>query len=749
MIGAGARGIGVYGDYAAHHPDKLRFVAVAEPDSQRRMYFAMVHQLDPTQMYESDVDILKQPKLADCCFICTQDNKHIEPALTAMELGYHVFLEKPMAVTPKDCLRLEAKARATGVKVMIGHVLRYTPFFAKIKEWLDEGYIGDLMTIQHNENVSYWHQAHSYVRGNWRNVASSSPMILAKSCHDLDLLCWFAGANPEKVASFGKLSHFKTEHAPTKAPAFCLDGCPHQDDCLYYAPRVYLHAPIWMKLPVANDMSDASLLNALKQGPYGRCVYHSDNDVVDHQVTIIEFAGGITAAFTMTAFTRDNTRTIKLMGTKGEIRGHLEKNELELIRFGEAESTTVNLGTATSEHGGGDKGIMDDFVAYVGEDVFKEKFALRDSVTSHLLAFAAEKSRNLMTTIAYEEYLQSLAEADLHPCRPDEYWEAVRLANTVFSENMLEQYPLLLGQANRERMLVASIGGKVRAVVNYYPAKILIGGAELTCASIGAVATESAYRHQGLATKLLRFAESRMRTQKINLAIISGYDGIYAAFGATRVGNVFGYEFHSGDPDDSIELRTYTKVDFSELVRLSANERIRYRRTLEEFAQLLRGQLQPVKLMRHHLEIICRHGLPTAYVFFREYLEKSELLIREIAGNREDLLLALPQLAQKYGKEKVIVPVDQHDEFVRLAKAIPHQTTDQHASFKVLDWNGFLEELASYFSSVGVDPRWVRHEGTGEQQKLRIGEREVVLADIHELHRLVFGPNGEIGRAHV
>jgi predicted dehydrogenase len=268
-----------------------------------------------------------------------------------------------------------------------------------------------LVTIQHNENVSYWHQAHSYVRGNWANTKRSSPMILAKSCHDLDLLCWFAGAEPEKVSSFGSLTHFRSENAPAGAPDHCLDGCPAEADCPYHAKKVYLNAPDWMKLPVSNDMSDEGLLKALVKGPYGRCVYRADNDVVDHQVVAIEFTGGVTAAFTMTAFTHENTRTIKLMGTSGEIRGHMDRNVIEVYEFGrngDAPVETIDTAGPDYGHGGGDYGIMKAFTGLVEKGLHREVADVAQSVTAHLLAFAAEKSRLDGTTIDYPDFVRKL-----------------------------------------------------------------------------------------------------------------------------------------------------------------------------------------------------------------------------------------------------------------------------------------------------------------------------------------------------
>jgi predicted dehydrogenase len=408
MIGAGNRGIGAYGAFAEKNPEDIKFVGIADPDPMRRGYFAMKHGIPADRQYDGFESILQTDKFADACFICTQDSMHFVPARLAMEKKYHIFLEKPMAITPLECIRLGELADSHGVRLMIGHVLRYTQFFSAIKSIIDSGKIGELMSIQHNENVSYWHQAHSYVRGNWGNTEKSCPMLLAKSCHDLDILTWFAGSDPLQVSSFGSLAYFNQDHAPKGAPKYCQDGCPHQDTCVYYAPKVYLNAEDWMKLPVSNDMSDQGLLKALKSGPYGRCVYQADNDAVDHQVVIIEFENRLTASFTMTAFTHENTRTIKIMGTKGEIRGHMEKNILEIYEFGNDTPETMNLQIMEYGHGGGDYGIMKAFKALIEKGDLADIASDKASIQSHLLAFAAEKSRLTHQTINFKAYLRDL-----------------------------------------------------------------------------------------------------------------------------------------------------------------------------------------------------------------------------------------------------------------------------------------------------------------------------------------------------
>lgn len=404
LLGAGNRGEHAYGRYALENKEDIRFIGVAESNPIRRESFSKAHQIPVELQFEDYKDILNQPRMADACFICLQDQMHYEPAMKALELGYHIFLEKPMALEAKAVIDIFEAAKRVKRNVVVGHVLRYTPFFNAIKDVLDQNTIGDIMTIQHNENVSYWHQAHSYVRGNWRNTKIASPMILAKSCHDMDILAWLVGAKPKSVASFGSLTHFKRS-TEVEVPDYCMSGCQKQDTCPYFAPKVYLNAPDWMKYPVSDDISDEGILKALEKGPYGRCVYRSDNDVVDHQVVSIEFENETTASFTMTAFTHENTRTIKVMGTKGEIRGHMDLNEIEIHKFGSPNKEVIHISESNYGHGGGDYGIMKSFVHLIESDTLDLK-SLDISIRGHLLAFMAERSRVEKEIMDYESFIK-------------------------------------------------------------------------------------------------------------------------------------------------------------------------------------------------------------------------------------------------------------------------------------------------------------------------------------------------------
>lgn len=407
VIGAGGRGF-EYSRYLKDFPGKGRVIAVAEPDPDRRSSFAALHGIKQDFCFESWETMLSKGKLADAVLIATQDDMHFAPAIKAMEQGYHILLEKPMSNRLEECLRLGELSRKYDKVFSICHVLRYTKFFSTIKTLLENGRIGRLVSIQHNENVGYFHHVHSYVRGSWRNSEQSSPMILAKSCHDMDIMLWLAGADCLQLSSYGSLMHFKEINAPEGSASRCLDGCAIEQDCPYSAKKIYKYGTTgWPVSVITHDYSMEGISDALKNGPYGRCVYRCDNNVVDHQVVCMEFENGVTAAFTMCAFTPDISRTIKLMGTEGEIRGHMERNEIELARFIDGRTERIMIDNTDSRHGGGDFALMKSFVESVGQEG-RAKETLTNaglSVQSHIMAFAAELSRITGKNIILSDFI--------------------------------------------------------------------------------------------------------------------------------------------------------------------------------------------------------------------------------------------------------------------------------------------------------------------------------------------------------
>ncbi|MDE2333132.1 MAG: Gfo/Idh/MocA family oxidoreductase [Rhodospirillales bacterium] len=406
LIGAGSRGLGAYGAHVLRRPDLARIVAVADRLGERLALAGHLHDISPAHLYPSWEAMLDCEPAFDAVIIATPDREHLAPALATIEraAGISLLLEKPICPTEEEMERLATAVEASGADVTVAHVLRYTAFFARIRELLDRGVIGQLLSIRHTEHVGYWHFAHSYVRGNWRRLDEASPMLLAKACHDLDILRWLAGAPCTHVASFGTLSHFTSANAPAGSTARCDQGCRIERTCPYSAQRIYLEtlppASAWPHDVVSADTSPAALARALHEGPYGRCVYHCDNDVADHQVVALRFANGVDATLNVSAFTRETTRTVHLMGSHGEITGDFYANAITVADFRNADTRTSRLTLVTEGyHGGGDDGLMVDFLNRVRErrrngKVEEAPTALAESLDSHRMAFAAERARH-------------------------------------------------------------------------------------------------------------------------------------------------------------------------------------------------------------------------------------------------------------------------------------------------------------------------------------------------------------------
>ncbi|MCG5214074.1 Gfo/Idh/MocA family oxidoreductase [Streptosporangium sp. KLBMP 9127] len=407
VIGAGLRGTG----YArlARQGGLAEVVAVAEPDQGRRADFAAEHGIPAERVFADWRDLLADGRLADAVIVATQDRLHLQPAVRAAELGYHILLEKPMAPTAEDAEAIAEAADRNGVILAVCHVLRYAPYTMRLKELLDEGRIGQIMNIQHLEQVGWWHQAHSFVRGNWRNEAESAPMLLAKACHDLDWLVHIKGDVPERVSSFGKLVHFTEESKPAGAADRCLD-CSIEPTCPYSARRLYMECladpdrHVWPLGAITRDFTEEGVLTALREGPYGRCVYACDNDVVDSQVVIMEFADGTSATCTMTAFGALEHRKTRIFGTHGSIE--CDGETLRVHDFITDEVSVVDAlsgadASAASGHGGGDGALMEAFIAAVRDNnpalVSTDAQA---SLATHRVVWAAEQARHTRTVVS-------------------------------------------------------------------------------------------------------------------------------------------------------------------------------------------------------------------------------------------------------------------------------------------------------------------------------------------------------------
>lgn len=414
VIGGGNRG-GTYTDYMTHMPEKYEVVAVAEPRDSRREYIQSKHNIPDNMCFTDYKPLLALGKIADIALIATMDRQHFEPAMMAIDLGYDLLLEKPITPTPEECIALTRHANEKGVKVVICTVLRYTFLFDKIKEIIDSGRLGKVMSINHEECVEFVHQSHSFVRGNWHNSEESSFMLLQKSCHDMDILQWLIGKKCKKVQSFGSLSYFKRENAPEGAPERCLEGCPVGDTCPYNAVKLYLEeSSNWFRSAATKlvKSSDEDVKKSLMESNYGKCVFKCNNDVVDHQTVNMLFEDDVTVTFTMNAF-NSGGRYINVYGTKGELRAAL-KGDSPIRIYDPVTKETEEIPCNATDgilggHGGGDAGIIVALYDYMTDNYNGCAIpTINESCYNHLITFAAEHARKTGTVVDVEEYINNL-----------------------------------------------------------------------------------------------------------------------------------------------------------------------------------------------------------------------------------------------------------------------------------------------------------------------------------------------------
>ncbi|MAE61874.1 MAG: oxidoreductase [Planctomycetaceae bacterium] len=392
VLGAGGRGRH-FGGWVADHPDCGEVVAVADPDATRRDRLCERCGVAGEMRFESWEAAMAREKFADVVINTTMDQLHAASAVAALDRGYHMLLEKPMATTLADCEAIDAAQRRSGTVVTVCHSLRYHRSWERIKALVDDGVIGELVSFEHLEGVEPIHQSHSFVRGNWGNEGRSTFMLMAKSCHDVDVLAWLVGRRCERVSSFGSLTHFVKANAPKGATAYCLDGCAAERECPYSAMKIYGDDRLWMAGHADLPADRTARVEVLRTSRYGRCVYDCDNDVVDHQVVSFEFEGGVTGTFTMTAFAPAG-RHIRLHGTKGMLRSAADELRVDVHTYADGQDQRITLSEQAGGHGGGDDNVMASLVAAArANDPAAVSTTTAESLASHRVVFAAERAR--------------------------------------------------------------------------------------------------------------------------------------------------------------------------------------------------------------------------------------------------------------------------------------------------------------------------------------------------------------------
>lgn len=400
-IGAGNR-TNKYLEYVKQHPDKVKLVGVVELNDIRRKHVADRFGLDASQCFVDYRDFFQHPVNVDAVIICTPENMHFEPTMLAIERGYHILLEKPIAQTLEECMLIAEAARKYDVLVSVCHVLRYHPYFMKIKELVDSGELGHIISINHRTSVGVDRTAHGFVRGIWRKEAVSNPMLMSKCCHDIDFLLWLTKTPCRKLTSFGSLRWFKEKNAPEGSTERCID-CKVESRCPFSAIDLYRVRRDWIAnfdVPTGKSI-DEVIENQLRHGLYGRCVYRCDNDVVDHQIVSMEMESEVTINFSMDIFTLKDNRETHISLTEGEIDG--DENRLRVRRFRGAEETIYDFTDLAHQpfHAGSDLAIIADFIDAIRQNRKDVVTSIEHSVESHRICFEAERSREEMRTILF------------------------------------------------------------------------------------------------------------------------------------------------------------------------------------------------------------------------------------------------------------------------------------------------------------------------------------------------------------
>ena len=414
IVGLGARGYHTYARYQHIYPERMKIVAIADIDPIKVELAKQEFNVADDMCFSSAMDLLEKGKLADVVIIATQDGQHKEHTLKAIENGYEILLEKPISNNPLDCIEIRDAALAKGVNITVCHVLRYTMFYKMIKQAIDSKIIGDVVSVQAIENVGYWHQAHSFVRGNWSNSEETSPMILQKCCHDFDIINWLIGKKCLSVSSYGSLKYFNEKHAPEGSTNYCYQ-CKARANCPYDAYKIYITNENgiangntdWPVNIIMENPTQEAVEEALKTSRFGRCVFRCNNNVVDHQVVNMQYEEDITVQLTMCGFTKDMSRYVKVMGTLGEIIADQAANIVRVRTFEEGEEIIYDinkLATDLSGHGGGDNQMMTEMFDAMDTHA-QTNSSIANSIASHIQAFAAEYSRvNKGLNITIEEY---------------------------------------------------------------------------------------------------------------------------------------------------------------------------------------------------------------------------------------------------------------------------------------------------------------------------------------------------------
>lgn len=406
VIGAGFKGRYVYGDFIDKHSDLCEVIAVVEMKKGRRDIFKEQFNLPENRVFNNIESFLEEDKMADAVIVCNNDNMHFDTSVLSLEKGYDVLVEGPLANSLDGIVHLNDTCDRYYNKIFMAALpFRYSSFYNKLKDIITSGELGTLININYNSYIGYEKFAHNYVRGNWRIESDTATLMMTNSSYDLDILSYITDSNCDKISSFGKLNHFSRDNFKGDMSDVC-HRCARSEKCPYCAQKIYLEEDKLLNKSLHINPTKENIRDILIEGQYGKCVYFCDNDVYDNVVSILQFKNDITASLNISAFTKEESRNIRLMFTHGEVYGSFEDNTITIRRFLDKSEEVIVL----SEENLDEKLILDFLQRIKDRDVSKANSIVKSCINSHITAFAGEFANISETVISTEKFFDEAIE---------------------------------------------------------------------------------------------------------------------------------------------------------------------------------------------------------------------------------------------------------------------------------------------------------------------------------------------------
>ena len=406
IIGTGLRGAYTYAPLIAKYKDKCEIVAFVENKKGRRDLFLEKYPVDKDMVFDNLNDFIAHDKLADAVIISHYDLLHYDTAQVLLVKGYDVLVETPVANSLDGLVHLKEYSLKNKDRLfMVAYNNRYSSFYTKLKEIVDDKKLGDLINISYNVDIGYQNFVHNYVRGNWRITSDTATIMLTNSCQDIDMMINLSKGKCQKVSCFSDLRIFNWENFNTKMSENCF-RCSEEESCPFSAKKIYLQEDKFINNSVHINPTKDNLEAILKQGPYGKCVFYCDNDVCDNLTSIFKFDNKVTSNFNINAFTKESDKKIRLFYKEGEVEASFKQKEIKIKSFLNTDEKIIKIDQENT-----DEKLFLDFIDRVKNKNYKSCISDVGSVIeSHVATFAAEFANVSETVVDVKSFFNDAVE---------------------------------------------------------------------------------------------------------------------------------------------------------------------------------------------------------------------------------------------------------------------------------------------------------------------------------------------------